>query len=264
MRPDELLRRAGLPVSPCVPLAGGDTSEVHRCGPCVVKVHAGAPAGLFASEARGLRLLASHGVPVPEVLHVEEEGLVLAHVPTGPADPEALGRVIAAMHAVRGAAYGLEREVFLGPVRLPAGTGKDWRSLLWTRRIEPLLRLCHGRLGGLEARVEAVAARVPLPSEGPRLLHGDLWSGNVLHGAEGPVLLDPGAWWGERAVDLAMMALFGGFGGRCEAAYREALPVPAEVDAAVPFHQLPFLLVHVHLFGGSYVDGVRRVLARYG
>ncbi|MCB9683055.1 MAG: fructosamine kinase family protein [Alphaproteobacteria bacterium] len=263
MDPIALLRRAGLPAHDAVPLSGGDTSDAWRCGDVVVKTRARRIPGLFPAEADGLRRLAAHGVPVPTVHHADDDGLVIAYVPPGPADPEALGRTIAAMHAVRGHHHGLDATVFLGPIPLPGGTGPAWRDVFWTTRLEPLVRRTAAALGPRARRIEALAARVPLPQEGPRLLHGDLWSGNVVHGIHGPVLVDPSCWWGERAVDLAMMDLFGGFGGRCRAAYAEALPVPDAVAASVPFHQLLYLLVHVALFGDSYLSGVDGVLRRY-
>ena len=57
------------------------------------------------------------------------------------------------------------------------------------------------------------------PAEPPARLHGDLWSGNVLTGADGrPGLIDPAAYGGHREVDLAMLSLFG--------APRTSLPRP--------------------------------------
>ena len=95
------------------------------------------------------------------------------------------------------------------------------------------------------------------------MIHGDLWSGNVVHALDGPTLIDPSAWRGERAVDLAMMSLFGGFQGAMER-YEQLHPIPKEVHEAIPFYQLYYLLVHVHFFGSSYVSSVRGVLNRYG
>ncbi|CAM5632178.1 Fructosamine kinase OS=Streptomyces fumanus OX=67302 GN=GCM10018772_19000 PE=4 SV=1 [Streptomyces fumanus] len=48
------------------------------------------------------------------------------------------------------------------------------------------------------------------PPEPPARLHGDLWNGNVLWGADGEVrLIDPAAHGGHRETDLAMLRLFG-------------------------------------------------------
>ena len=108
------------------------------------------------------------------------------------------------------------------------------------------------------------SARLPQrcgPAEPPARLHGDLWGGNLLtdeHGA--PVLIDPAVYGGHREVDLAMMQLFGGFSARVFDAYHEAHPLAPGWRERAPLYQLYPLLVHVNLFGGSYLGGVRRAL----
>ena len=77
-----------------------------------------------------------------------------------------------------------------------------------------------------------------------------------------PCLIDPAVHGGHREIDLAMMRLFGGFGPRVFAAYEEAFPLPPGHEARVPLYQLYFLMVHVNLFGGSYVASVQQALAR--
>ena len=60
-----------------------------------------------------------------------------------------------------------------------------------------------------------------------------------------------------------MMRLFGGFSERCFAAYEEAFPTSAGSQERIALYQLYPLLVHVNLFGGSYVASVNGALARY-
>ena len=98
----------------------------------------------------------------------------------------------------------------------------------------------------------------------PARLHGDLWSGNALTGADGaPVLVDPAVYGGHREVDLAMMRLFGGFPDAVFAAYAEAHPpAPGHADR-VELYQLYPVLVHVCLFGGRYARTAERILQGY-
>jgi len=56
------------------------------------------------------------------------------------------------------------------------------------------------------------------------------------------------------------MQLFGGFAPGVFAAYDEAYPRAQGWQERVPLYQLYPLLVHVNLFGGSYLGGVRRAL----
>jgi fructosamine-3-kinase len=101
------------------------------------------------------------------------------------------------------------------------------------------------------------------PPEPPARLHGDLWGGNAMVDEQGmPCLIDPAVYGGHREVDLAMMRLFGGFAPRVFSAYAEAFPLAPGHEERVPLYQLYFLMVHVNLFGGSYVASVEHALAR--
>ena len=102
------------------------------------------------------------------------------------------------------------------------------------------------------------------PSEAPALLHGDLWSGNLLGDAQGrPVLIDPAVYYGHREMDLAMTRLFGGFDPGFHTAYQAEWPLEAGWEERVDLCNLYPLLVHVNLFGGSYVAQVEAVLRRF-
>jgi fructosamine-3-kinase len=76
------------------------------------------------------------------------------------------------------------------------------------------------------------------------------------------VLIDPAVYWGHREVDLAMMRLFGGFGPDAFTTYDEVFPLGEGWAQRVEWYQLPPLLVHAILFGGSYGDAALAVLRR--
>jgi fructosamine-3-kinase len=266
-RVEQLLGRA---VVATAPVAGGDVSTATRLrltdGTSVlVKTQPGAPPGVFEAEARGLRWLAeaqdAGGVSVVEPLAVAADCLVLPWVETTRPGPEAaddLGRRLAATHAAGAPAYGAEHDGWIARLALPGGGTDDGAAFLAERRLLPFARQARDR-GALDARglaaVEAVAARLPdlLPDEPPARLHGDLWSGNVLWGLDGAVLVDPAAYGGHRETDLAMLALFGlPHLDRVLAAYDEAVPLVDGWRDRVGLFQLFPLLVHACLFGGGY------------
>jgi fructosamine-3-kinase len=231
-----------------------------------VKEDATAPPDFFAVEAEGLAWLAeaagSGGPAVPRVLSVSTARIEVELIDTGPwtaAADEEFGRALAALHHAGAPHFGWHRDGYIGPLRMPNTPAPDWPSFYVTCRVQPFLRLAVERraidAAGASA-IEQAAARVADlagPPEPPSRLHGDLWRGNVLADREGrPWVVDPAAHGGHRETDLAMMALFGGFGDRCFAAYDEAFPRSEGWRDRVPLQQLHPLLVHAALFGGGY------------
>src|SRR5690606_27855734 len=115
--------------------------------------------------------------------------------------------------------------------------------------------------------VERVIARldswITEPAEGPALIHGDLWSGNLHITRGGPALLDPAVYFGHREAELGMMTLFGGFGPRVFEAYDEAFPLDPGWRDRNPLYQLYHVLNHVNLFGAQYLDRLSSIVRRY-
>jgi fructosamine-3-kinase len=140
--------------------------------------------------------------------------------------------------------------------------GPDWPRWYAGHRVLPYLRRAvdDGTISpGEAAVVERVCERLADlagPAEPPARLHGDLWSGNVLWGADGRAwLIDPAAHGGHRETDLAMLRLFGcPYLDRVLEAYAQAAPLADGWTARVPLHQLFPLLVHTVLFGRGYAE----------
>lgn len=263
-------------------VAGGDINEAWAVelsdGRSIfVKTNPTADATLFEAEAHGLQWLAqTRTLRVPNVIAVSGARpafLVLENLGSGAPRrgfDEELGRGLAQLHRAGAAQFGLDRDNFIGRLPQDNRSTTTWAQFYRQRRLEPMLQRAE-RSGliprGLLRDFDRLFARLEDlvgPEEPPSRLHGDLWGGNHHVAADGaPCLIDPAVYGGYREVDLAMMKLFGGFGSRVFDAYEEAWPLPSDHADRVPLYQLYPLLVHVNLFGDSYVGSVRRALSRY-
>ena len=259
------LAEIGAKAARVTPLHGGDLSQVVRVeladGRAVV-----AKAGeLVVREERMLAALGRAGAPVPEVLAVSGQVMLLEALEEAPARPEAwadLGAALARLHARHGAGYGWEEGYAFGRVAIDNGPAADWPGF-WVRR--RLLAAPEALPADLRARLEALAARLSdiLPARpAPALLHGDLWQGNVLFAPGGRAfMIDPACYYGHGEVDLAMLTLFGSPPEAFWQAYGALEPGWQARRAA---YQLWPALVHLRLFGAGYRPMVEGLLARLG
>ncbi|MGM0982327.1 MAG: fructosamine kinase family protein [Pseudomonadota bacterium] len=266
-----LLSAAGLtPRGELQALSGGDIAAVFRLatdqGEVVVKHD---DPERLAGEADGLRALheAGSGLIVPEVLGEAEGYLVMEALAPGrsPGDEFSLGEGLRRLHAVIGDAHGWPRDNACGSTPQPNAPLPDGRAFQRERRLLPLVDACQARGlmdGRLRTRVEAIAHNLEawLPDAPASLIHGDLWSGNVLFTPQGPAIIDPAVYRHYPEVDLAMLTLFGSPGEAFFEAYWNGA-APADWPRREMLFQLYPLLNHLLLFGGGYRGAVERAVA---
>ncbi|MDU8944937.1 fructosamine kinase family protein [Rhodophyticola sp. MJ-SS7] len=248
------------------PLGGGSLSEVFAVWladgrEVVVKLAPGAEA-----EARMLAAIGAAGCAAPEVLSAEDGILVMSRLEAGGAGDarswREAGAAVARLHAARGAGYGWPEDHAFGDVAIPNGAAEDWPGFWGARRLMAAPEALPVEVARrLEKLCRALPGRLPATPP-PALLHGDLWSGNVLFGPEGfSGVIDPACYHGDGEVDLAMLTLF----GRPPAAFFEGYgALPPGWEARRTIYQLWPALVHLRLFGAGYRGMVERLLDAAG
>jgi fructosamine-3-kinase len=264
------MRIAGIALVDPRPVGGGDICRAVMARttsgePVFAKSLADPPSGFFEAEARGLdRLRIAGGPPVPQVRAVGPDGLVLEWVESrapGESAADSFGRALAVLHRTGGSEFGAPTGGFVATVPLDNSAAPDWPTFAAERRLGPALRAATDRAAidaadrkAVEAVIRTIA-ELAGTSEPPARLHGDLWAGNLLWGADRRVwLVDAaGAYDGHRESDLAMLALFGApLLADVLAAYDEVFPRVVGWECRVALHQIHPLLVHAVLFGGGY------------
>lgn len=247
-------------------LAGGDLSEallIRRAdGRCsVAKRDPGSGA-----EAAMLRAIAAAGVPAPLVEGEHEGVMLLEHIPNdrvfSPAAWADIGRALRRLHDRHGEQFGWPADYQIGTVALDNRERRDWPGFWAEQRLAAtaavLDRPWRERIGRVAGLARALAPEAPAPS----LLHGDLWSGNILV-SQGRMaaLIDPACYHGDCEVDLAMLTLFDTPGETFWTAYG---PLQPGWEERRPLYQLFPALVHMRLFGDTYAGMVDRLLSRLG
>lgn len=270
------LERPYLSIQSITPVSGGDINQAYRIKTSIddyfVKVNNNQlAASMFLAEFNGLNLLrtplgAAHVPQTFLVGNARGEGfLLMSWIDTSNKhdDPqqEALGRLLASLHRQHADAYGLDHDNFIGLLPQSNGFSTDWTDFFITQRLQKQLDLAGSILDGTDLRekFDRLFSRLAdlYPSEPPSLLHGDLWNGNYLVDQSGtPVFIDPAVYYGHREVDIAMTKLFGGFSERFYDAYNEAYPLQPGWEARVNLWNLYPLLVHLNLFGMTYLKEI--------
>ncbi|MFT4032348.1 MAG: fructosamine kinase family protein [Siphonobacter sp.] len=242
-----------------------------------IKWNQGDHEGMFESEARSLnRLRETKIISIPAIHGYGHRSdgayLIMDYVESGPQRSDYwtnFGQQLAQLHRVSNDYHGLEFNNYIGA--LPQKN--DWMESGISFFIENRLKIQAGRAlyeGKISSKLHEqflkFCEKLPnlIPEEKPALIHGDLWSGNVMTGADGAVVLvDPATYFGLREAEIAFTTMFGGFDASFYASYYEAFPVTPGFTERIPLYNLYPLLVHVNLFAGGYITAVERILRKY-
>ena len=231
------------------------------------------PSDMFKKEAQGLdELRIPNGPVLPEVFLVGESFLLMEDLQPAPRCKDfwrIFGRQMAAIHLVVNDRFGFQEDNYIGSNPQRNSWNGDGFDFFRECRIKPQLKMAENRslLNAEDVRkIEKLLDKLPdfLPVQSPSLLHGDLWSGNLITDSHGkPALIDPAVYYGWGEADLAMTDLFGFYPDDFYITYQEVRPLDAGYRSRFPLYNLYHLLNHLNLFGRSYLSQVRSVLAKF-
>jgi fructosamine-3-kinase len=263
------------------PMGGGCIGEVYRVEladgtTLVAKVDRGGESHL-EREAYMLRYLRERSqLPVPEVYHGSEILLLMEFIEGSSRFSEGAERhaaeLLGGLHGVTADAYGHERDTLIGSLNQPNPWTGSWIDFFREQRLLYLARVAHeaGRLPAEDlGRVERLAERLDehLEEPGrPSLIHGDVWSANVLaRGDRITAFLDPAIYHADPEIELSFISLFHSFGEPFFERYEEIRGIrPGFFEERRDLYSLYPLLVHVYFFGGGYLGSVQITLRRFG
>jgi len=263
-------------------LSGGCVGDVFKIempdgSDLVAKLGDGDDSGLVL-EGRMLEYLSAHAnLPTPEVLHANNSLLLMRALENdgdlGAAAQGHAAQLIAALHDVTTQqGFGFDYATVIGALHQPNPWNPSWRDFFAEQRLvymameaERSGRLPTALLGRVERFAQSIARWIDEPDQ-PSLIHGDLWGGNILS-VRGRItgFIDPAIYYGDPEIELAFSTLFNTFGDAFFGPYHERRPIKAGFfEERRDIYNLYPLLVHVRLFGGSYVASVDRTLSRFG
>jgi fructosamine-3-kinase len=247
-------------------------------GEFFIKWNQGDHPGHFEAEAKNLQLIhSSQTISVPEVIGVgkldEKEYLMMECIPSIAKKENYwsdFGEKLAGMHRIsHEKGHGLDNDNFIGT----SIQKNDWMLsgldfFIQNRLLVQIEKAVYDRKidKSMVDNLEELIKKIPdiLPDGPSALIHGDLWSGNVMVNQKGLVsLIDPSCYFGFREAEIAFTTMFGGFDQSFYEAYHHSFPLISGFHERIPIYNLYPLMVHVNSFGEGYLATVKKILDTY-
>lgn len=233
---------------------------------------------LFEKEKNGLELITIQNIiTVPKVIDYFEinnqQILLLEWIKEGERTEnfwKKFGEQLAALHRIQNQYFGLNEDNYMGSVPQSNQPTENWVDFFWQQRLQPLIEKCvsqkllfpkhQSQFENLYNRLSSIFDEHQRPS----LVHGDLWGGNFMCNENSePVLIDTAVYFGHPSIDLGMTSLFGGFQSRFYEAYHYYSPFPSNYKEQWEVCNLYPLLIHLLLFGRSYLSQIGTIVRQY-
>ncbi len=191
-------------------------------------------------------------------------------IPVDESNATQLAETLAVLHQVSSSEFGWPDHGHIGMSVQSNHWCNDWCDFFVSQRLAPqLVRAAEQGLSatatfGVERVMSNFSELVDVSNIKPRLLHGDLWTGNVAYSLtrQEALVYDPAPYYGDSEVDIAMSVLFGRLPSTFYTAYRALIPAPQDVNERESIYNIYHALNHVNLFGCSYEPLVNSLLLK--
>jgi len=218
------------------------------------------------NQASELVLLSS-SMLTPKVLGFSENCLLLEWMETchNNNHQAEMGKVLANLHKRTNKYFGFDYDNTIGEMPQYNAVNQSitsWSYFFWEYRLSFQIKYAlqnklishneYKKLLLIKSKIENLLDNSIKPS----LLHGDLWSGNVIIGKNSPIFIDTSCYYGHSEADLALTYMFGGFNNDFYKSYEVYNPLESGSEHRKPIYMLYHYLNHLNIFGHSYHTGV--------
>lgn len=263
------------------PISGGDISKAYLLNTksaenLFIKVNKLDLEQMFVEEAKGLAEIESAYLgSTPKVLAYgktsTESYLALEYLEPSTKTElfwQLLGEKLAQVHSKTNDSFGFESDNFIGSLPQRNFKANTWAAFFIEQRLEFQVKLAFDsgllsknhlkKFSAFYSQVDSI-----FPTEKPSLVHGDLWSGNIHCSGNKAYFIDPAVYYGHREMDLAFTFMFEGFNQIFYDEYKSLLPLERGFGKRIEFYNLYPALVHLNLFGKSYLAPIENTLSKF-
>ena len=221
-------------------------------------------------------LKANSNLPVPEVYYSGDGLLVMQWLQSGGSiNPKAqhhAAELLVDLHSRPFEHFGYSQDTLIGPLHQPNPQTESWVTFFRDQRLLHMAAKAVAEKSlptSLEKRLKKFAKQIDqylIEPKHPSLLHGDLWGGNIIaRNNQISGFIDPAIYYGHPEIELAFTTMFNTFGKSFFEAYEALAPLePGFFDTRLKIYNLYPTLVHVRLFGDSYLAPIDHTLREIG
>ncbi len=223
------------------------------------------------SEKNSLSCLANITSLVPKIKFNSNELLIIDYIENNNIKDKnyqiILAEEILKIHQNTNEKYGFKFDAQIGALKQTNEFTDNWIIFFRDKRLNSIFELINNdnpMSSHINQRIEKLLKNIHdfIPNNPiPRLLHGDLWAGNILYNNGKLVgLIDPGIFFGHNELEIAYLTWFNFVNEEFIKIYSNIIPIEKDYFEYEPIYQLYYCLLNVHLWDRMYIRDVEKLL----
>ena len=226
------------------------------------------------SEKQNLKYLEEKNIKCfPKIIFSNKDYLITEYIENNNNKPKKTNsdflKAIIEIHSFSNNAYGFKFDTQIGGVKHKNKYEKNWADFYLNTRLHYFFDLAtkDNLLDkNIRKKIYTVMKKINtlIPNKPKsRLMHGDLWEGNILFkDCKFVSFIDPGSFYGHNEMELAYLRWFNPIfvDDKFLLMYKEYIPIDKNYFFYEPVYQLYYALCNVVLWDKSYTNEVNRLL----
>ena len=181
-----------------------------------------------------------------------------------------LAKKIAKIHQIKNKQFGFDYDTPIGGLRQPSKYEYSWLEFYSKKRLgmifekinttNPMPKKINDNIENILKNIGNLLPKNPEPS----LIHGDLWSGNILFNNNELVgLIDPGIHYAHHELELAYLYWFNYVDKKFFQFYSEHNSIDKYFFKYQEIYQLYYSLLNVYLWSREYISDVSKLAQKF-
>ena len=228
------------------------------------------------AEKQNLEYLKSFNLKFfPEIKAFNENILIIDYIKNDDSfsknSRESFLNAVIKIHSIKSKQFGLNFDTQIGGMMQPNNQNSNWCNFFSENRINYIFELISNSNpmpSEINFKIEKLLKKINnfLPSNiKPTLLHGDLWSGNILFfNNKFAGFIDPGSFYGHNELEIAYLKWLSPkfIDNNFIEKYNDYFEIDKNYHIYEPIYLLYYSLMNVYLWNRLYIQEIKKILEK--
>lgn len=210
----------------------------------------------------------------PKIFHIEKNFFIMNWIEhnneVNNESESELAFKLSKLHLIKNNEFGYEFNSPIGGLEQPSSYEKSWINFYKIKRLQMIFDVINNRNPmpknlnrSIQKIIDNLEKFIP-ECNSPSLIHGDLWSGNILYN-NGKLagLIDPSIYFANNELELSSLSFLNVVSNKFFEKYSQYIEIESGFKERLGIYELYYCLLNIHLWSRSYINYAEQIVKKY-